>query len=69
MAPASPLSEGGFRSQPINAGEFASFCQLKPGRYKYKVVRGAPQVSGVAGAKVLEGEIAVSETAGAEPQS
>jgi len=27
------------RSAPIHAGEFASFCQLKPGRYKYKVVR------------------------------
>jgi hypothetical protein len=27
------------RSAPIHAGEFASFCQLKPGRYRYKVVR------------------------------
>jgi hypothetical protein len=62
------IKDDEIRSQPINAGEFASFCQLKPGRYKYKVVRGAPQVSGVAGAKVLEGEIAVSETGG-EPQS
>jgi hypothetical protein len=55
------IKDDEIRSQPINAGEFASFCQLKPGRYKYKVVRGAPQVSGVAGAKVLEGEIAVSD--------
>ncbi len=29
-------------SAPIHAGEFASFCQLKPGRYRYKVVRPDP---------------------------
>jgi len=27
------------RSAPIHAGEFASFCELKPGRYRYDVVR------------------------------
>jgi len=27
------------RSQPLRAGEFASFCQLQPGRYRYHVVR------------------------------
>ena len=27
------------RSAPIHAGEFASFCQLQPGRYRYTVVR------------------------------
>jgi hypothetical protein len=55
------IKDDEIRSQPINAGEFASFCQLKPGRYKYKVVRGQPQVSGPAGVKMLEGEIVVGE--------
>ncbi len=27
------------RSAPIRAGEFASFCRLEPGRYRYKIVR------------------------------
>jgi hypothetical protein len=27
------------RSAPIRAGEFASFCLLEPGRYRYKIVR------------------------------
>jgi hypothetical protein len=33
------LKDDELRSAPIHAGEFASFCQLKPGRYGYKVVR------------------------------
>ena len=33
------LKEDELRSAPIRAGEFASFCQLKPGRYRYKIVR------------------------------
>ena len=46
------------RSAPIHAGEFASFCQLKPGRYKYKVVR--PEAAGHQDARRrLEGEIIV----------
>jgi hypothetical protein len=46
------------RSAPIHAGEFASFCQLKPGRYKYKVVR--PDASEHQDARRrLEGEIIV----------
>jgi hypothetical protein len=55
------IKDDEIRSNTINAGEFASFCQLKPGRYKYKVVRGQPQVSGPAGAKLLEGEIVVTD--------
>lgn len=27
------------KSAPIHPGEFASFCELKPGRYTYKVLR------------------------------
>jgi len=33
------LQEDELRSAPIHAGEFASFCQLKPGRYRYKITR------------------------------
>jgi hypothetical protein len=33
------IADDELRSAPIHAGEFASFCQLKPGRYRYKVVR------------------------------
>lgn len=35
------LKDDQLRSAPIHAGEFASFCQLKPGRYRYKVVHPA----------------------------
>jgi hypothetical protein len=51
------IKDDELRSAPIHAGEFASFCQLKPGRYKYKVVR-AQQTEHKAGAR-LEGEIIV----------
>jgi hypothetical protein len=47
------------RSAPINAGEFASFCQLKPGRYKYRVVRPDRGGSGTDAARRLEGEIVI----------
>lgn len=33
------IKDDELRSAPIHAGEFASFCQLKPGRYKYMVTR------------------------------
>jgi len=46
------------RSAPIHAGEFASFCQLKPGRYRYKVVRPASAEHDDARRR-LEGEIIV----------
>ena len=35
------IQDDELRSAPIHAGEFASFCQLKPGRYRYNVVRPA----------------------------
>ena len=55
--------EGGeLRSAPINAGEFASFCQLKPGSYRYKVVRSsASDQPGADADRMLEGEIIVGE--------
>jgi hypothetical protein len=48
------------RSSPIHPGEFASFCELKPGRYHYKVVRTDPKASGQQAARSrLEGVIIV----------
>ena len=47
------------RSAEINAGEFASFCELKPGRYRYKVVRSEAHKTAVNAATKLEGEIVV----------
>ncbi len=55
------IEEDELRSAPIHAGEFASFCQLKPGRYKYKVVRPNPGDRSGAARKRLEGEIVVAE--------
>ena len=56
------FEEGELRSTPINAGEFASFCELKPGSYRYKVVRSdAPDPPGGDAGRTLEGEIVVGE--------
>jgi hypothetical protein len=54
------IKDDEIRSQPIHAGEFASFCQLTPGRYKYKVVRLDNPATGSAPRKALEGEIIVA---------
>ena len=57
------LKEDELRSAPIHAGEFASFCELKPGRYNYKIVRPLqPDRADVP--KRLEGVIVVGESAG-----
>lgn len=53
------ITDDEIRSQRIHAGEFASFCQLKPGRYKYKVVRPEAGEIRASSAKRLEGEIFV----------
>jgi hypothetical protein len=53
------IKEDELRSAPIHAGEFASFCQLKPGRYRYKVVRPDPGTVGAAAARRLDGVIIV----------
>ena len=52
------IKDDELRSAPIHAGEFASFCQLKPGRYRYKIVRVEPK-DHVEAARRLEGEIIV----------
>ncbi len=57
------LDESGLRSAEIHTGEFASFCELKPGRYRYKVLRRDPKAAGAGGAaRRLEGEIIVGKT-------
>jgi len=53
------IKDDELRSEPIHTGEFASFCQLKPGRYKYKVVRTDTPKAGSDAARRLEGEIIV----------
>jgi plastocyanin len=56
------FEEGELRSAPIHAGEFASFCQLKPGTYRYKIERAkASDPSGADADAMLEGEIVVGE--------
>jgi plastocyanin len=56
------FEEGELRSTPINAGEFASFCELKPGSYRYTVVRSnASDPPGTEANRVLEGEIVVAD--------
>jgi hypothetical protein len=59
------IKDDELRSAPINAGEFASFCQLKPGRYKYTVVRPDRGGSGTDAQRRLEGEIIVGNPTGA----
>jgi hypothetical protein len=62
------IKDDELRSAPINAGEFASFCQLKPGRYKYKVVRpDASTNTGTDAARRLEGEIIIGNPSTAPP--
>jgi len=58
------IKDDELRSAPINAGEFASFCQLKPGRYKYTVVRPDRGGSGTDAARRLEGEIVIGNPTG-----
>jgi plastocyanin len=56
------FEEGELRSAPIHAGEFASFCQLKPGTYRYKIERAkASDLPGADAGAMLKGEIVVGE--------
>jgi hypothetical protein len=58
------IVEDELRSATIHAGEFASFCELKPGRYKYRVTRPNPLESALDAARRLEGEIIVGNPQG-----
>jgi hypothetical protein len=54
------IEDDELKSAEIHPGEFASFCQLKPGRYTYKVVRRDPKLAGASGGhKRIDGEIIV----------
>jgi hypothetical protein len=58
------IKDDELRSAPIHAGEFASFCQLKPGRYRYKIVRPTPLEGGLDAARRIDGEIIVGNPQG-----
>lgn len=55
------IKDDELRSAPIHPGEFASFCQLQPGHYRYKVVRNTTPPAGQDAARKLDGEIIVLE--------
>jgi len=61
------LEEDELRSALMHAGDFASFCELKPGRYRYKVMRPNPGQNTRSAATRLEGEIIAEGSAG-EPK-
>ena len=58
------IKEDELRSAPIHAGEFASFCQLKPGRYRYKILRPDAGQKTIDAQSRLEGEIIVGDPKG-----
>jgi len=60
------IRDGELRSSTIQTGEFASFCELKPGRYRYRVVHPASSEDGAPETQrgVIEGEILVGSPAG-----
>jgi hypothetical protein len=54
------LAEDELRSGDLHAGDRASFCELAPGQYRYRVVRnGHGEAQGLAGARRLNGWIVV----------
>ncbi len=56
------IVEDELRSAPIMTGEFASFCELEPGRYRYKVLRPNADISSALGSsKRLDGVIIVAD--------
>ncbi len=61
------IQDDEIRSAPIHAGEFASFCQLKPGRYTYKVRRPDAGQIRASSAKQLDGTICVYPESGPAP--
>lgn len=56
------LVDDELRSASIHAGEYASFCELKPGRYRYRVIQDALHESaGESASGRVEGVIVVAE--------
>ncbi len=62
------IQDDELRSAPIHAGEFASFCQLQPGRYRYKIVRPTRLEKALDAASRLEGWIVVGDLRSSPPQ-
>lgn len=59
------LHEDELRSAEIHTGEKASFCELKPGQYRYRAVRANPRDGALAGAAArLDGWIIVNAPSG-----
>ena len=52
------LRDGKLKSEPIDPGEFASFCELQPGRYEYRVIH-AGNSPGEEKGRELQGELVV----------
>ena len=52
------LRDGKLKSEPIDPGEFASFCELQPGRYEYRVIHAANS-PGEENGRELQGELIV----------
>ena len=53
------LRDGELRSDPIDPGEFASFCELKPGKYDYRVTRVVDSASKDEGGSARTGTLEV----------
>lgn len=53
------IKDDELRSAEIMPGEFASFCQLKPGRYRYKIVRPSGTRTVAGSSNRIDGEIIV----------
>lgn len=53
------LRDGELRSEPIDPGEFASFCELKPGKYEYRVTQIADPASKKKAGTSLAGRLEV----------
>ncbi len=62
------LKEDELRSATLHAGEFASFCQLKPGRYRYNILR-PTQLERDDARRRLMGEIIVGKPKAAKGDS
>ena len=58
------IDKDALRSEPIDPGEFASFCELRPGTYPYQVIRASQSESGKKTKPLpnLKGEIIVSKS-------
>lgn len=55
------LRDGDLRSDPLEPGEFASFCELKPGTYEYRITQVPSSPDGDV-PEPLRGEIEVRAT-------